>query len=160
MKKLSVFLKVVMLFITAIWGLIFGIFVPVTFMVDPEGLVPENFPPHIPVLWLTAAVAGFIVPCFLIKLKVYKVAAALSIAGGIAIIALHIALSKFGGFGWLYMPLLLGGAAVVLIAVLDNWGAYRIKRYQKKKRETAPAPSILGGTYQLSEDKKGKKEKK
>ncbi|MCL2036252.1 MAG: hypothetical protein FWG83_02545 [Oscillospiraceae bacterium] len=150
MKKTILILKIAMLFITAIWGLLSGIFTPLTILSDPFGDFAElGVPVYIPVMWLVTSVAGFIAPCFLVMLKIHKVAAGLGGAGFVALLVMHFSLIDYAvnDIAWLYLPLLLQTVTVVLIAVFANMSEIRIKRFEKKKSKEAPAPSILGGTY-------------
>jgi hypothetical protein len=161
MKKTILFLKAVMLFITAIWGIILGILVPVTILADPHSMI-EGVPAHASVLWLVTAVAGFVVPCFLVMLKLYKVAACIAAAGIIPLFITHSVLSAYtiNGFGWFYLPLSVESIVIVMIAVYANRGEIRRKRYRKQKAKNAPAPSILGGgTYKAEEASNSKKSK-
>jgi hypothetical protein len=100
-------------------------------------------------------------------LKFYKIAAAINAAGTLLLFVTHFSLTRYmvGDFAWFYLPLLIDSAAIISIAIIVNKGEIRRRRYQKKKRLNAPAPSVLGeGTYAASENpphrknhKKGKK---
>jgi len=126
-----------MFFIAAIWGVVLGVILPVGMLIFPEA---ENAPLYIPILWLAAAVIGFIAPCVLVRLKLYRLSAALSLAGAVGIIIVHFALMPYtvdGQIAWFYMPLLAETAAVVTLAVLDH-------AEKTNAKHNAPAESILG----------------
>ncbi|MCL1831986.1 MAG: hypothetical protein FWG45_03630 [Oscillospiraceae bacterium] len=132
------FLKIVMYFVAAIWGLVLGCILPVGMLAFPEG---DSIPAYIPVMWIIACVAGFIAPCVLVRLKRNKIAAGLSIAGAAVIIVVHFALDPYtiddSAIAWFYMPLLAETVAVSLIAWGDIAESLRAKH-------DAPAESILG----------------
>jgi len=164
MKKSILLLKIAMLFITAIWGVFLGVLVPLTMLLDPYEFI-ENIPTYVAVLWLATAAIGFIVPCFLVMLKFYKVAAGFVIGGSVALLVTGSFLSIYtiSGFGLFYLPLHIDTIVIVMLAYFMNIGDIRIKRHQKRKakkqKENAPAPSILGkGTYE-SIEKEEKEEK-
>ena len=133
-SKTLMLLKVVMYFVAAIWGMVFGMIFPLTLLISYDPDIHESFLKSIAALWLGTAVAGYIIPCFLVKFKLYKIAAALSLSGAVAIFVVH---SFFFANWQLYMPLLLETVAIVLIAILAFIS-------EKKNRDDAPAPSILG----------------
>jgi hypothetical protein len=134
------FLKIFMLTIAAIWGLLLGVSIPASMLAFAE--IGDAIPAYIPVLWLVTSVIGFIVPCVLVRLKLFKVAAGLSIAGAVSLIVVHINFSGYitenmpfnGGF---YLPLLLETAAIVTITVSNH-------NETARKHHNSPAPSILG----------------
>jgi len=133
MKKIKA-LKFAVLFVTAIWGFALGIFGPAAMLSGEESALKKSFY----AAWLVIAVIGFITPCFLVMLKLYRTAAALSGAGAIALLILY---SQSAGRGApLYLPLLTETVAVVLICILT-------RDKKKKSDKDAPAPSILGGVY-------------
>jgi len=136
MKKITAFLKALVLFITAVWGFILGVFGPAAML---AGKSPNASPKWL-AAWLIISVIGFIVPCFLIRFGAYKTAAVLSAAGAIALLILH-GYSESPKAAPLYLPLLTETLAAVLIAVITR------KRKIPAKNKDAPAPSVLGGGY-------------
>ena len=124
-------------FTAAIWAMVLGVIIPISMLADSE--ITKGLPAHVPVLWLITSVIGFIVPCFLVKFKLYKIAAALTSGGAVSLLILSSLLENaVDGFGWFYMPLLVETGAVVLIAVL-------ISIQKRQEKHNAPAESILGG---------------
>jgi hypothetical protein len=132
------FSKVITYFISAIWGMILGVFVPVTMLTDPE--LSEIVPAYVPILWLSTSVVCYIVPCFLMKLKLNKIAAVLTLAGAVSLIVIHISLAEpvrdSSGFEWFYLPLLAETVAVCGIAATEL-------REKREARDNAPAESVL-----------------
>jgi hypothetical protein len=155
MKNLSV-LKILMQFIAAIWGIVFIVLFPAMMLADPT--FNEYVPQYIPLIWLMTALICFVSPCILVKLKYYKIAAGLTLTGAVLILFIHFSINKYaaGSIAWFYMPLLLETLITVLIALKANMGEIRRRRYEKKKRENADAPSILGGTYKSKEENNNK----
>ena len=143
-------MKVIMYFFAAIWGVVFGILVPITLMFDIEGV--EKLPAFIPVMWIITSFVCFIAPCVLVKLELHKIAAGFTLCGFVMLFVIHFLLLKnsvSSGIAFFYLPLVCETIAVCLIALFSDMGEIRRKRYQKKKAKIAPAPSILGkGTYQ------------
>jgi hypothetical protein len=140
------FLKILVQFITAIWGIVFVLLLPVGMLITAAEV--KYLPTYIPVLWIITAIVGFVVPCFLMKFRLYITAAAISVAGAVGLIIVHIALPD-NYVMFFYMPLFAETVALILLAIFANMGEIRRRRYQKKKLLDAPAPSILGeGSYQ------------
>jgi len=136
MKRIIKVLKAFMLFVTAIWGFVLGVFGSVVMLADKnENPLPKSFY----AAWLIISVFGFITPCFLVMLKKYKSAAALSVVGGIAVVVLHT--RSVNKAAPLYLPLLTETLAAVIIAVITR------KRKTPLKNKDAPAPSVLGNGY-------------
>ncbi|MCL2037271.1 MAG: hypothetical protein FWG83_07820 [Oscillospiraceae bacterium] len=128
-------MKIIMMFVTAIWGILSGIFVPLTLMFQSS--LYESLPSHIPVWWLLTSLIGFVAPCFLVMLRMHRIAVPLNIAGSISILAIHFSLIELtSGVEWFYLPLLIQTLVIILIAVLTA-------RKSKKEQENAPAKSIL-----------------
>ncbi|MCL2633784.1 MAG: hypothetical protein FWD34_04635 [Oscillospiraceae bacterium] len=161
MKKTIILLKAVMLFVTAVWGVLFGIMGPVALYFNIADNRLAGLPvvsAVVPTMWMITAIAGFIVPCFLVMFKLYKTSAVICMCGTIALFVLHGIISNerytSDDVFWLYMPLLLETIAVILIAVFANMGYIRIKMYEREKQKNAIAPSILGGTTDNNDNNK------
>ena len=163
MKKHITLLKVIMLFVTAVWGLLLGVLSPLTILLDPHELIGAQIPDYIPILWILTSVCGFVIPCFLVMLKRCKIAAAVCGVGTVSLIVTHVVIMKYSipDFAWFYMPLLADTVVIWLIALYSNMGEIRQKRYQKQKAKNAPTPSILGnGEYQVPQKNANNKQKK
>jgi len=139
MKKLTAFLNALVMFITAVFGFVLGIFGPIGMLGDKDGPLPPKFY----VAWLIIAVTGFIIPCFLLRFKAYKSAFALSLIGAAAVIALHI-YNPVKKAAPLYLPLLGETFLIVLIFIINR----------PKKPEEKAAPSVLGGVYRYNRKEK------
>ena len=115
--------------------MVLGVLIPLTMLADPE--LSKGLPSNAPVLWLITSVAGFVVPCFLVRFRLYKTAAILTSAGAASLFAVRALLQNaIAGFGWFYLPLLTETVAVILIAVL-------VWRVKQNERDNAPAPSVI-----------------
>jgi len=161
MKTFIKFLKGLTLFITAIWGLLFGVFGSIVMLTDPDK-TGEGLPDWIYIMWLIVALIGFIIPCFLVMLKAYKTAAGIVTAGTVALIIMRVQMEQYSSMDTasLYLPLLLSTLSIILIAVFANMGKIRISMYEREKRRNAAAPSILGGTVGENKSHTNNKRKK
>ena len=129
-----------MFIIVAIWGLVIGVVFPLSMLLFSE--IGEALPVYIPILWLFATVAGYITPCVFVKLKMYRIAAGLSIGGAILLLVLHLGFLDYitenmvfnGGF---YLPLLIAILTVITMAGIDM-------AEKARQKHNAPAESILG----------------
>ncbi|MDR0196638.1 MAG: hypothetical protein LBI36_00250 [Oscillospiraceae bacterium] len=166
MKKIIVFFKALMLFIAAVWGILFGILSPLAMLTvppEPDGLPAVGLPKKFYLMWMAVSFFGFVVPCFLVMLKLYKTAASLCVAGTVALFIMHALITSGGTVSGdavsLYFPLLFETIAVVLIAVFGNIDVISEKAGERRKKKDAPAPSVLGGGLYKGESagKKGKK---
>ncbi|MCL1789278.1 MAG: hypothetical protein FWG33_02890 [Oscillospiraceae bacterium] len=136
MKKMILLLKFLMNFIAAVWGMVLGIIIPVSLLVS-VGYDDSDYESRLgyaAVIWLAASVLGFVVPCFLVKFKLYKTAVILTLAGAVLILYVF---DTFPANWGAYMPLLVETVAVVLIMILDI-------SQKKKIKDNAPSESILG----------------
>lgn len=131
MKKIISFLKFIMYFIAAIWGMVLGILIPASLLISVD--YSEYKFNYTPVLWLITSVIGFIVPCFLVKFGLHKIAAALTLAGTVSLFFIY---NEFPTNWVAYMPLSVETVAVVVIAILAG-------RIKKAELDNAPAKSIL-----------------
>jgi hypothetical protein len=138
--------KIILFFVAAIWGIVLGVLVPASMLIWED--IATEVPAYVPALWLCASVAGYIAPCVLVRLKLFKTAAALSTGGAVAVIIVHYSLSHYVvnmQFVWFYLPLLSATVATIVIAVI---------KYAEKIAEShdAPAPSILGKLEEINEN--------
>lgn len=155
MKVVLIILKILTLILTAIWGVVFGILSPIFLMSsDLSSLTVSGHPVFI--LWIIMGVVGYIVPCVLIMLKMYKTSAAFSLAGTVMVIIIH---SIFMGMkngtsetspSFLYLPQIFMTVLSIIIAVTQNFNVILNAYANKKSKENLPSPSVLNS----SEDKK------
>ena len=159
-------LKALILVLTSVCGIIFGIFAPLAIMlgdiVDPA--IAEHY---IIKVWLINSVVCYIVGTVLLMLNLYKTASCFHVAGLIVSIYIY---GVFQGLyegqdatnpAGLYMPIIFVTFLTLITTFLANKKAIEARLSKKKDKEHEAAPSILGGTYQYKEDngqkKKGKK---
>lgn len=150
--------------ITAIWGIVFGIFAPLAIMYADAA--PEFADHYIVRLWLINSIVFYIVGTIIVMLKYYKVALCFHGAG--LIVSLYI-YSFFqenyeGNAGrspaYLYMPIIFVTILTLIITVLANYKKFIEKLEAKKEKEYQAAPSILGGEYQTDKNTNKSKRKR
>ena len=123
MNKTATFFRVVMIIVTAIWGIFFGIMFPVTMLTGGIMSEPLSGSP-VMVVWLVTSVLGFILPCFLTMLGKRKPAIVLSVLGILSILLMHFMFENMkvtpASFDAIitYMPLLLGGVSSIVANLL------------------------------------------
>ena len=129
MNKIASFFRVVMIIVTAIWGIFFGIMFPVTILTGGDNVVSQPLSGSpVTIIWLVTSVLGFIVPCFLTMLKKHKTAIILSSLGILSILLMHFMFENMkvnpSSFDAIitYMPLILGGVSAIVanLLTLDN----------------------------------------
>ncbi len=111
------------------------------------------------IFWIALTVVFFVIPTFLVMLKKYIIAAAMSFVGMICVFILHELLR--GTARELYLPMLVITVLDILIAIFGNWDRIHEGMDEREKRKNAEAPSVLGGTVSAQssggKDKKSKK---
>lgn len=154
MKILVKIIKAVEMVITAIWGIIFGIFAPIALMGSGERISGD------PILWVWVIhSAVYIVGTIIVMLKCYRVALGVHFVGLCASIYIYAVMQ--GMFAelttqnpaQLYMPIILLPFLTLAIAIIANKERIERKLSGVKEKDYAPTPSILGGQYEI---KKGK----
>ena len=128
MNKIATFFRVVMIIITAIWGIFFGILFPVTMMSGADVVSEPLADSPVMILWLVTSVLGFILPCFLTMLGKRRPAIVLSSLGILSILLMHFMLENMkvtpASFDAIitYMPLTLGGVSSIVanLLVIDS----------------------------------------
>ncbi|GHU45985.1 hypothetical protein FACS1894120_1900 [Clostridia bacterium] len=128
MNKIAGFFRALMLVVTAIWGIFFGILFPVT-MLTGENVVNSPLAENpVIIMWLITSVAGFVLPCFLTMLRKRNIAVVLSVLGILSVIVMHFifegmksASDKTFAFDAIitYMPLVLGGISAIVANLLS-----------------------------------------
>lgn len=154
-------LKALEIIITSIWGIIIGIFGPISIMYYES--VPKLADHYIIRVWLINSIVCYIVGTIIVMLKFYKIA--LCFHGVGLIVSLYI-YSVFNGIyegieaqspAQLYMPIIFVTILTLIITVLANYKKIIEKLETKKEKTFEPAPSVLGGEYQAENPKKRKK---
>lgn len=151
MKILKIILKIIMMILTAIWGLGCGVLFPAFILATGDEIVnAELAGDWVMVVWLITAVIGYVIPAALVMCKLYKTAAGLSVLGFAGILAVY---ARFAvlyaetensvGPTELYLPCVIITIFVIIIAVLENLGAIKARLENKLAEKEAAAPSIF-----------------
>lgn len=154
-------LKALEIIITAIWGIIFGIFAPISIMYFDS--VPKLADHYIIRVWLINSVVCYIVGTIIVMLKYYKIALCFHGAGLIVSLYIYSVFQNiYDGIeaqspAQLYMPIIFVTLLTLIITVLANYKKLSEKLEAKKDKGFEPAPSVLGGEYQADKPKKRKK---
>jgi peptidoglycan/LPS O-acetylase OafA/YrhL len=138
MKAAKKIIRILVLFMTSIWGVLLGILAPIVIM-NSEMEIASH---HALRVWLVMAAAGYLAPCFLIMFDKAKIAAASAIAGTALMLYIH---EVFAGhtYTFMYMPQIFMTILAVLYVFAVN-PHYITGQVQKRKDKlNAPAPSIF-----------------
>ena len=150
-------LKIIMLFLTAIWGIGCGILFPVFILATGSEIVPEDIAnsPTV-IVWLITSVIGYVIPAVLVMCRLCKTASVLSVAGFIGTLAVYSGFAELyqyteesSGPAELYLPCIFITIIILAVTVLENSDKIKAWLDNKKEEKNAPAPSIFG-----SDDKK------
>lgn len=152
MRALSLILKIILLILTAIWGIGCGILFPAVILSSGGELVAEELSSDpVIVVWLATAAVGYVIPAVLTVCRLYKTAAALSLLGfgGILFVYARFAALYAGSEGTngpteLYLPCIFMTILILCIAAIENRA--RLKAFLEKRSDEKekPAPSIFG----------------
>jgi hypothetical protein len=150
MKAAKITIRVIVLFLTSVWGVFFGLIGPVIIMggdiiVSDTGGSYVDVSGHFVIrLWVAATIAGYFVPCFLMMLNRTKAAACFALLGTVLTLYIHTILGTMTEASFMYMPqIFMTILAVIYIFVINpHYITGRIDR--RSERLNAPAPSILG----------------
>lgn len=154
MKILKLIMKIIMMILTAIWGLGCGVLFPAFILATGDEIVTAELSGDwVMVVWLITAVIGYVIPAALVMCKLYKTAAGCSVLGFAGILTVY---ARFAilyaetensvGPTELYLPCVIITILVVIIAVLENLGVIKAKLENKSAEKEAVAPSIFGGS--------------
>lgn len=143
-----------MMLLTAVWGLGCGVLFPAFILATGDEIVTAELAGDwVMVVWLVTAVVGYVIPAALVTCKLYKTAAGLSVLGFAGILTvyarfavLYAATEGSVGPTELYLPCVLITIIVIIIAVLENFGAIKARLENKAAEKEAAAPSIFGST--------------
>ena len=159
MKAAKIILKIVILIMTSIWGIIFGIFAPLSIkfgdIVNP--IIAEHYIINV---WLINSIVCYITGTVLIMLNLYKTAAGFHTVGMIVSFVIYGTFEQLyqgnteKSPAGLYMPIIFVTLLTLALAVIANWGKIMAKLNSTNEKKYEASPSILGGTFKY-EDKKG-----
>ncbi len=160
MKIAVKIIKIIILMMTAVWGIIFGIFAPLSIMQN------EITDSPIIIVWLLNSVICYIPGTVVLMLGLHKTAAVFHTAGLITAIIVYavferlFAASPSGSPAALYMPVIFISILTIIVAFITNFQKLNERLAEREMKKYAPAPSILGGTTQTSEKPVIKKRRK
>lgn len=153
-------LKVLEIIITAIWGILLGIFVPV--LLKGGDIAPEVISES-PVLtvWIISS-SVYLAGTLILMLKHYKVASGFHLVGLGSSIYIYSAFENLRqgieaeNPAILYMPLIFLTIITIIITILANYGKINALLGKEKEKQYEATPSLLGGEYKAKDGKKGK----
>lgn len=164
-------LKVLEIILTAIWGIVFGIFTPLALMYN--GIVADEIAQHFVLkLWLINSIVFYCIGTIIIMLKYYKLALCFHVIGTIISLVIYGIFSDiYNGVNAqnpavLYMPVIFITFVTLAITIIANFKKINEKLSSVKEKQYEAAPSVLGGEYSIKDEdrnpkkrsKKGKKE--
>ena len=155
-------LKGIELVITAIWGVVLGIFAPLSLITSGEPISEH----YVLWVWLVNSVVCYLVGTIIVMLKFYKVALCFHTVGLAASIFIYgVFNSIFDGINsqnpaQLYMPVIAVFFVTLAVTVIANYEKINQLLSTKKEKKYEAAPSVLGGEYTAKAPEKGKKSKK
>lgn len=166
MKIVINILKVIELILTALWGVVFGIFTPLSLMYG--GIVSDSISQHYVLkVWLINSVVCYLVGTIIVMMRHYKVALCFHTVGLAASIFIYgVFCDIYEGINaqnpaQLYMPVIGIFFVTLAITVIANFREINRLLSTKKEKQYEAAPSVLGGEYtaQMPEKKKSSKRK-
>lgn len=153
MKAIKVILKVIMLILTAIWGIGCGILFPAFILASGDEIVSADIAnsPFV-IVWLITAIIGFVIPAILVMCRLYKTASVMSIMGFIGILVVYSGFADLyhqytqenSGPSELYLPCIFITIVIIIITVLENIDNIKAGIDKKTAEKNAAAPSIFG----------------
>lgn len=165
MKVVINILKAIELILTAIWGVIFGIFTPLSLMYS--GIVDESISEHYVLwVWLINSVVCYLAGTVIVMMKHYKIALCFHTVGlAVSIFIYGVFCGIYEGINaqnpaQLYMPIIAIFFVTLAIAVIANFKEINRLLSTKKEKQYEAAPSILGGEYTAKAPEKEKKSKR
>ncbi|MBD5115698.1 MAG: hypothetical protein HDT46_10980 [Ruminococcaceae bacterium] len=158
-------LKVLEIIITAIWGIIFGIFTPLALMT--ADIVSHSISDHyILWVWIINSVLCYCVGTVIVMLKCYKTALCFHGAGLIVSLFIY---GTFQGLyegvnaqnpSVLYMPVIFVTFITLAITIIANFKEINAFLSSTKEKKYEAAPSVLGGQYEMKQENKNGGSKK
>ncbi len=156
MKILVIILKVLILIATGVCGIVFNLFGSISMLTmgqaEDYGIVPQI------TFWHIFTIICYIIPTFLMMFKEYIVSAAMSFAGMICVLVLNELLSGAGNE--LYLQLLIITILMIILAIFGSWDKIHSAIDNRHAKQTAAAPSVLGGTTKADDISKNNNRKK
>lgn len=154
-------LKVLEIIMTAIWGIVFGIFTPLALMTGD--IVPDEIADHY-ILWVWIINSGlcYFVGTLIVMLKCYRTALCFHTAGLVGSLVIYGTFqSLYEGIeaqnpSVLYMPIIFVTFLTLGIAVMGNFDKIRERLGEVKEKKYEAAPSVLGGSYEMKEEEMGR----
>ncbi len=151
-------LKGILLILTAIWGLMFGVLG--SFSILTGDVVPVEISSHpIIIVWLINSIVCLIGGTVIVMMGHTKIASVVSTVGFIVVLIiyanfaqLYSAVENSDGPVSMYMPAIFITIITYIIALLSNWNLIKRKLEETSEKKHEDTPSVLGGTY--SEKKK------
>jgi membrane-bound ClpP family serine protease len=150
------FIRAMVMFLTAIWGLFFGLLGSINMLLYDMGF---EFPPHVPWVWLIMTLIGYFTPCLLIMFDRVKIAAAFSAAGTILMLYIHSVFSDYIR-SVTYLPQIFVTILVIIYIFVVNPHYITEPKKTRKDKLNAPAPSILGDGNVIPSSNKNKSKQK
>ena len=155
-------LKVLEIIMTAIWGIIFGILTPIALMTGD--IVADTIAEHyILWVWIINSAACYFLGTLIVMLKFYKTALCFHTVGLIGSLVIY---GTFQGLykgieaqnpSVLYMPVIFVTFLTLGITVMANFDRIKERLGEVKEKKYEAAPSVLGGSYVIKEEEKGKR---
>ncbi len=161
-KAISIILKVLILILTTIWGVVLGVFAPLSVMFG-DIVRDEIARSPIIVVWLLNSIICYVGGTVLVMLNCTRIAAAMHTVGLVVTLCIHAAFSQLltsingGVLPVMYMPIIFVSILSIILMVITNWNRWMKKAEEKNAAKYDEAPSILGGTYKTEEKPKSRK---
>ena len=162
MKIFINILKVIEIILVAIWGVVFGIFAPLSLISSGEAISEH----YILWVWLINSVVCYLAGTVIVMMKHYKLALCFHTVGLAASIFIYgVFNSIFEGTNGqnpaqLYMPVIAVFFVTLAITLISNFDEINRLLSTKKAKKYETAPSILGGEYTAEVPEKKKSAKK
>ena len=154
-------LKVTEIIITALWGVVFGIFAPLSLITGGEPISEH----YVLWVWLINSAVCYLVGTIIVMMKCYKVALCFRTVGlAVSIFIYGVFNGIFEGTSGqnpaqLYMPVIALFFTTLAITVIANYKEINRLLSTGREKKYEAAPSILGGEYtaKMPENKKSSK---
>lgn len=155
-------LKVLEIILTAIWGIVFGIFTPLALM--SNGIVADEIAQHFVLkLWLINSIVFYCIGTIIVMLKYYKLALCFHVTGTVISLVIYGIFSDiYNGVNAqnpavLYMPVIFVTFVTLAITIIANFKKINAWLSSVKEKQYEAAPSVLGGEYVIKEEDKNSK---
>ena len=147
MKAAKIFIKIVAILLTSVWGVLFGILTPV-FIMGGDLPVASHY---IIKVWLVMAVAGYLAPCVFVMLDMSRTAAAFSVSGTALSLFIHGVMSSMFNpsdadkidASFMYLPQIFMTILTILYIFVVNPQYLSGINRKRAAKFNAPAPSIM-----------------